>query len=110
MTNQTHIVLSNAIKMLADLKVPVTKSLEVLECLLASITDAYITPIFMYSEVNGNLGLYWDTGKHYLDIEIEPETDKFSLFYRDRITGKEQFFDDQLTLTPELLQLIPLKQ
>lgn len=41
----------------------------------------------------GEIGMYWDNGDIYLDIEIEND-DLISLFSRARSTGKETFLSD----------------
>jgi hypothetical protein len=42
---------------------------------------------------SGEIGLYWDTLDHYIDLEFSSDT-TFSAYFRDRHTGKERFVDN----------------
>lgn len=65
--------------------------------LIGSLPSSFPLPTPMVSP-NGELGLYWDTGANYADINFEPDG-KISLYSRSRASPEIEKFIDGIDVT-----------
>ena len=75
----------------ADSLVPSITDVELAINFVESIPNIFPLPKPMLSR-QGVIGLYWDDGSVYIDIQFDSEN-TLSVFSRDRSTGKEEFVD-----------------